>query len=173
MHLADLLVFLAYFTLVAGYGLWIYHRKRDDSVSADRWRQCAGTATTSALLGYEMLGEAQRDITPEIAAARLRNCSDDFSPRAKAWNFSSRAARRPADFNWKPTHPDLREIIASACNWERRNPAGYATRWSVHGCWETVYMTIPHGVFDRFSTSAAKAGIDFIDLVYEPSFLWI
>jgi hypothetical protein len=36
MHLADLLVFLAYFTLVAGYGLWIYHRKRDDSVSADR-----------------------------------------------------------------------------------------------------------------------------------------
>lgn len=35
MQLADLLVFLAYFTLVAGYGFWIYHRKRADSVSAD------------------------------------------------------------------------------------------------------------------------------------------
>lgn len=35
-------------------------------------------------------------------------------------------------------------------------------------------MTIPHGVFDRFSADgSAKAGIDFIDLVYEPSFLWI
>jgi galactose-1-phosphate uridylyltransferase len=34
--------------------------------------------------GYEMLGEAQRDITPEIAAARLRNCSDHCSPGAKA-----------------------------------------------------------------------------------------
>jgi UDPglucose--hexose-1-phosphate uridylyltransferase len=28
------------------------------------------------MVGYEMLGEAQRDITPEIAAARLRNCDE-------------------------------------------------------------------------------------------------
>jgi UDPglucose--hexose-1-phosphate uridylyltransferase len=36
------------------------------------------------MVGYEMLGEAQRDITPEIAAGRLRNCSDHCSPGAKA-----------------------------------------------------------------------------------------
>ena len=36
------------------------------------------------MVGYEMLGEAQRDITPEIAAARLRNCSDHCLPGAKA-----------------------------------------------------------------------------------------
>ena len=28
------------------------------------------------MVGYEMLAEAQRDITPEIAADRLRACSD-------------------------------------------------------------------------------------------------
>lgn len=28
------------------------------------------------MVGYEMLGEAQRDILPEMAAARLRNCAD-------------------------------------------------------------------------------------------------
>ena len=33
-----------------------------------------------------------------------------------------------AELGWKPTHPDLREIIASAWNWHRSNPAGYATR---------------------------------------------
>jgi UDPglucose--hexose-1-phosphate uridylyltransferase len=36
------------------------------------------------MVGYEMLGEAQRDITPEIAAARLRNCSDHCLPGATA-----------------------------------------------------------------------------------------
>ncbi len=32
---------------------------------------------------------------------------------------------------------------------------------------------MPHGVFDPFSTGDAKAGIDFIELVYETSFCWI
>jgi len=36
------------------------------------------------MVGYKMLGEAQRDITPEIAAGRLRTCSDHCSPGAKA-----------------------------------------------------------------------------------------
>ena len=29
------------------------------------------------LVGYEMLAEAQRDLTPEYAASRLRECSTD------------------------------------------------------------------------------------------------
>ena len=37
----------------------------------------------------------------------------------------------------------------------------------------TFRASAPHGVFDRFSTGTAKAGIDFIELVYETSFRWI
>ena len=36
------------------------------------------------MVGYEMLGEAQRDITPEIAADRLRACSETHYLEAKA-----------------------------------------------------------------------------------------
>lgn len=36
------------------------------------------------MVGYEMLGEAKRDITPEIAADRLRTCPDTHSLEAGA-----------------------------------------------------------------------------------------
>jgi len=36
------------------------------------------------MVGYEMLGEAQRDITPEIAAERLRACSDTHYLESRA-----------------------------------------------------------------------------------------
>jgi len=35
------------------------------------------------MVGYEMLGTPQRDITPEQAAARLRDLSDQHYTRAK------------------------------------------------------------------------------------------
>ncbi len=31
------------------------------------------------MVGYEMLGEPQRDLTPEQAAARLRELKDEYS----------------------------------------------------------------------------------------------
>ena len=34
------------------------------------------TTVRKFMVGYEMLGEAQRDITPEQAAARLRDLSE-------------------------------------------------------------------------------------------------
>ena len=49
MHIADLLVFLAYFTLVAGYGLWIYYRKRGESASADEFFLAEGSLTWWAI----------------------------------------------------------------------------------------------------------------------------
>ena len=49
MQLADLLVFLAYFMLVAGYGLWIYRRKRGESASADEFFLAEGSLTWWAI----------------------------------------------------------------------------------------------------------------------------
>jgi UDPglucose--hexose-1-phosphate uridylyltransferase len=36
------------------------------------------------MVGFEMLGEAQRDLTPEVAAQRLRDVSDTTYYRTKA-----------------------------------------------------------------------------------------
>jgi len=35
------------------------------------------------LVGYELMAEAQRDLTPEQAAAQLRQCSDDHYVRVQ------------------------------------------------------------------------------------------
>ncbi|NQW47965.1 MAG: sodium/solute symporter [Planctomycetes bacterium] len=49
MHTADFLVFLAYFVLVSGYGLWIYHRKKDGPASADEFFLAEGSLTWWAI----------------------------------------------------------------------------------------------------------------------------
>ena len=35
------------------------------------------------MVGYEMFAEPQRDITPEIAAEKLRNCSEEHFTMSK------------------------------------------------------------------------------------------
>jgi SSS family solute:Na+ symporter len=49
MHPADFLVFLAYFVVVAGYGLWIYYRKQNASSSADDFFLAEGSLTWWAI----------------------------------------------------------------------------------------------------------------------------
>ena len=49
MHFLDFLVFLAYFTIVAGYGLWIYHRKQGKAASADEFFLAEGSLTWWAI----------------------------------------------------------------------------------------------------------------------------
>ena len=49
MHTADFLVFLAYFVLVSGYGLWIYQRKKDGPASADEFFLAEGSLTWWAI----------------------------------------------------------------------------------------------------------------------------
>ena len=55
MHTADFLVFLAYFVLVSGYGLWIYQRKKDGPASADEFFLAEGSLTWWAI-GSSIIG---------------------------------------------------------------------------------------------------------------------
>jgi len=49
------------------------------------------------LVGYEMLGEPQRDITPEQAAARLRNCSGELYRKKISRNEGEEVEEPPSD----------------------------------------------------------------------------
>lgn len=49
MHFADYLVFFAYFVVVAGYGLWIYRRKKSDAASSADFFLAEGALTWWAI----------------------------------------------------------------------------------------------------------------------------
>ena len=67
--------------------------------------------------------EAVREITghPIPARVQARRAGDPAI-------LVAGSDRIKAELGWKPAHPGLREIIASAWNWHRRNPTGYVTR---------------------------------------------
>lgn len=67
--------------------------------------------------------EAAREITghPIPARVQARRAGDPAI-------LVAGSDRIKAELGWKPSHPGLREIIASAWNWHRRNPTGYVTR---------------------------------------------
>lgn len=49
MHTADFLVFFAYFAIVAGYGLWIYNRKKSETASSADFFLAEGSLTWWAI----------------------------------------------------------------------------------------------------------------------------
>ena len=67
--------------------------------------------------------EVAREITghPIPACVQVRRAGDPAI-------LVAGSDRIKAELGWKPAHPGLHEIIASAWNWHRRNPAGYVTR---------------------------------------------
>jgi UDP-glucose 4-epimerase len=72
---------------------------------------------------YQGHREAVREITghPIPARVQARRAGDPAI-------LVAGSDRIKAELGWKPAHPGLREIIASAWNWHQRNPTGYVTR---------------------------------------------